>query len=133
MSQENLDAFKRGVDAANRRDVAALLEGVDPEVEWHAVLPMLGGDAIYRGHEGVREFLRDMWGTFAVTRFEFPEIRDLGDQVVAVGRFCARGKGSGAETDMPFGYVVEYKQGMAVRVRAYRDPAEALEAVGLRE
>jgi ketosteroid isomerase-like protein len=133
MSQQNVDAFKRGVAAANRRDVAALLEELDPEVEWHAVLPMLGGDAVYHGHEGVREFLREIWGTFAVSRLEFPEIRDLGDQVVAVGRICGRGKGSGAETDMPFGYVVEYKQGKAVRVRAYRDPNEALVAVGLSE
>ena len=70
---------------------------------------------------------------FAVSRLEFPEICDLGDQVVAVGRICGRGKGSGVEIDMPFGYVVEYKQGKAVQVRAYRDPNKTLVAVGLSE
>jgi ketosteroid isomerase-like protein len=98
-----------------------------PTCEW----PDCDHPAKHVHHEGVREFLREVWGMLAVSRFEFPEIRDLGDRVVAVGRFFGRGKGSGAETDMPFGYVVEYKQSMAVRVRAYRDPNEALEAVGL--
>jgi hypothetical protein len=84
MSQENVDAFNRGIDAANRRDLAALLEEVDPQVEWHAVLPMLGGDAVYRGHEGVREFLRDMWGAFAVTR-RVLAYRDPNDALEAAG------------------------------------------------
>jgi hypothetical protein len=35
MSQENVEAFKRGSDAVNRRDVEALLADVDPAVEWH--------------------------------------------------------------------------------------------------
>jgi uncharacterized protein with GYD domain len=35
MSQENLETFKRGLDAYNRRDIDALLEELDPEVEWH--------------------------------------------------------------------------------------------------
>ncbi len=33
MSEENVETVKRGVDAYNRRDVEALLEVLDPEVE----------------------------------------------------------------------------------------------------
>ena len=36
-------------------------------------------------------------------RLELPEIRDLGDRLVAIGRLRARGKASGAETESPFG------------------------------
>jgi hypothetical protein len=32
MSQSNVEAFKRTIEAANRQDVEALLEEVDPEV-----------------------------------------------------------------------------------------------------
>ncbi len=34
MSQEDVETFKRFVDAFNRRDVAAIVEVVDAEVEW---------------------------------------------------------------------------------------------------
>jgi hypothetical protein len=56
MSQENLEAFTRFADANNRRDVEAMLEEVDADVEWHsASLGSLRGEAaVYRGHEGVR-------------------------------------------------------------------------------
>ena len=33
MSQENVEAFKRGLEAGNRGDVEALLEELDAEVE----------------------------------------------------------------------------------------------------
>jgi hypothetical protein len=33
MSKENVEALKRAVEAATRRDVEALLEELDPEVE----------------------------------------------------------------------------------------------------
>jgi ketosteroid isomerase-like protein len=133
MSQENVEAFKRGIDAGNRQDVEGILAELDPEVEWHAALPILGGDAVYRGHDGVREFLPEVWAVLADPRFEFPEIRDLGDQVVGVGHFRGRGKGSGVVTETPFAYVVDFRGGKAIRVRSYLDPKEALDAAGLSE
>src|SRR5438874_13266305 len=45
MSQENVEAFKRGLEAGNRGDVKTLLEELDPEVEWHSALhALLGGN-----------------------------------------------------------------------------------------
>ena len=35
MSQENVEAVKRGVAAYNRGDYEALLAEFDPDVEWH--------------------------------------------------------------------------------------------------
>jgi ketosteroid isomerase-like protein len=133
MSEENVEAFKRALEAGNRGDVEALLAELDPKVEWHAALPMLGGEAVYRGHEGVREFLLDVWGVLADTEFKFPEIRDVGDQVVGLGHFRGRGKGSGVEVETPFAYVADFSGNKAIRVRAYLDPKEALEAAGLSE
>jgi uncharacterized protein len=133
MSREDVEAFKRAMDAGNRRDVEALLAELDPDVEWHAALPMLGGDAVYRGHDGVRKFLPEVWEVLADTELEFPEIRDAGDQVVALGHFRGRGKGSGVEAATPFGYVVDFRGGKAIRIRSYLDPKEALEAAGLEE
>jgi ketosteroid isomerase-like protein len=135
MSQENVEVFKRAFDAINRRDADALLSELDPEVEWHsAILMAMGGtQTVYRGHEGVREWLRDLYETLSEFQAEYAEIRDLGDRTVAIGRVRARGKASEAEIESPHGTVVEFKNGKGVRIRTYLDPKEALEAAGLRE
>jgi ketosteroid isomerase-like protein len=133
MSQENVEAFKRAIQAYNRRDIDAFLEEIDPEVEWHGALQaLLESEAtVYRGHEGVRQWVRDIDEALADIRLELPEIRDLGDRIVAIGRLLARGKASGAETESPFGCVVEWKNGKATRLLSFLSQAEALEAAGL--
>jgi ketosteroid isomerase-like protein len=135
MSQENVEMVKRGLDAYNRRDVEALVEVLDEEVVWHPALEvLLGGEAtVYRGHEGIREMLRNVDETLAEIQVEFSEIRDLGDQIVATGRIRTRGKESGAETESALGYVADFQNGKAIRIRTYLDPQEALEVAGLRE
>jgi ketosteroid isomerase-like protein len=135
MSQENVEAFRRAVDAGNRRDVEALIEELDPEVEWHPTLAVLvGGEAtVYRGREGARAAIRGLLEAFAEIHLEFPEIRDLDDRLVAIGRMRARGTESGAEAESPWAYLVQFKNGRPTSIRGYLDPKEALEAAGLRE
>jgi ketosteroid isomerase-like protein len=135
MSEENVQAFKRFADANNRRDVEALLAELDTEVEWQsAVLRSLGGETtVHRGHDGVREMLRDLYEAFSEFQVDFSEIRDLGDRVVAIGRWVTRGEESGVETAPPLASVVDFKNGKAIRVRSYLDPQDALEAAGLGE
>ena len=135
MSQENVRVFKRAIEAINRNDAEALLSELDPEVEFHsAILIAMGGkQALYRGHEGVREWLRDLYETLSEFQAEYPDIRDLGERTVAIGRVRARGTASEAEIESPHGTVVEFKNGKGIRIRTYLDPKEALEAAGLRE
>jgi ketosteroid isomerase-like protein len=136
LSEENVEAFRRAIEAANRQDVDAFLANCDPEVEWPrpAILMSLGGEAkVYRGHEGVREVLDDVFEVFAELQLELSEIRDLGDRIVAIGQLRPRGAESGAETVAELGYVVDFKNRKAVRMQTYLDPKEALEAAGLSE
>ena len=135
MSQENVEAFKRGLDAGNRGDVEALLEELDPEIEWHSALhALLGGEqTVFRGHDGVRAMIGDLYEAFGEIHIEISEIRDLGDRLVAIGRTRARGKASGAETETPLAMLAEVKNGKTISIRAYLDPDEALEAAGLSE
>jgi ketosteroid isomerase-like protein len=133
MSQENVELAYRGLDAYNRRDIEALLETLDPEVEWSPAFPvLLGGDgSAYLGHEGIREMFRDFDDVLDEIHVNYSEVRDLGDQVIAIGRIRTRGKASGAATESPFGSVTDFKEGKAVRVRTFLDPQKALEAAGL--
>ena len=135
MSQENVEAFTRGLEAGNRGDVETLLEVLDPEVAWHSALhALLGGEAtVYRGHAGVREMLRDLYEAFDEIEIEISEVRDLGDRLVAIGRTRTRGRESGAETETPLAFVTEIRNGKTISIQAYLDPRQALEAVGLSE
>ena len=135
MSQESVESFKRGLEAYTRRDAQALVKELDRTIEWHPALQvMLGGEAtVYRGHEGVRELLRDVDAALAEIHVEFSETRDPGDRVVAIGRVRTRGKASGAVTESPLGYVADFRNGKVTRIRTYLDPEEALEAAGLRD
>jgi ketosteroid isomerase-like protein len=135
MSEENVESFKRGTEAYNRRDVDALVKTLDPEVEWHsALLIPFGGEAtVSRGHDGVRELLAEVYETLAEIHLDYSEIRDLGDRVVGIGRIRTRGMQSGAVTELPFGTVTDMKNGRAIRIWTYLDPQETLEAAGLSE
>jgi ketosteroid isomerase-like protein len=133
MSRENLELFERGVAAYNERDVEALLDVLDPEVEWTpAVQQMFGAEpTVYRGHQEVREMLRELGETLSEIHVEFSDVRDPGDRVVAIGRIRTRGKASGVVTESPLGYVAEFKNGKATRLHTYLEPGEALKAAGL--
>ena len=135
MSERNVEVFKRGADAYNRRDVEALLEELHPEIEWRPLLPvLLGGEAaVYRGHEGARQGIRELEEAFAEIRAEPFEVRDLGERVLAIGHLRGRGKESGVETESAIAWLVDFADGKVVRIREYVDPDEALEAAGLSE
>jgi ketosteroid isomerase-like protein len=135
MSQENVEAFKRALEANNRGDVEAGLKELDPEVEWHpALVTSLEAEAtVYRGHDGVREWFRTVSEAFTERHTEVQEIRDLGDRIVAIGHIRMRGEASGADTESQIAFLVDYRDAKATRVRSYLDPKEALEAAGLSE
>ena len=136
MSQpDNVEQTRRGAAAYSRRDVEALLEDLDPEVEWYSALSVLisGKATIYRGHEGIREWFRELDEAFDEIHVEYSEIRDLDDRVIAFGSIRTRGRESGVETTSPLAMVSESRDGKAVRVRTYLDPDQALAAAGLSE
>jgi ketosteroid isomerase-like protein len=133
MSGENVEAFKRGIEAGNRRDMEAL--GRDSTLRWNGIRRSLW-------RSGARllsiEDTKASAGCFekrtrfsGKTRYEFLEIRDLGDRVLARGRARMRGKESGAETEAPISFLVEFETGKATRLQSFPDPKEALEAAGL--
>ena len=103
LSQENVDSFKRGLDAYNRRDLDALLEELDPDVEWHPALAVvLGGkQTVFRGHQGVRESIQEEDEALAEFQYEVSEIRDLGTRVLAIGRAAFAAKRAASRLTRP--------------------------------
>src|SRR6266511_799892 len=71
-------------------------------------------------------------GTWEDWREEIEEIRDLGTQVYVASTQRGRGKGSGIAVENRFGYLFEIRADKITRMTIYPDPAQALEAAGLR-
>jgi ketosteroid isomerase-like protein len=135
MSEENVEAFKRGLEAGNRGDIDGLLDELHPEIEWHSAMHVLigGQETVFRGHAGVRRMIGDLYETFAEVRFEMSEFRDLGDGVVAIGRQHTRGKASGVESEAPIAFVTKIRDGKTISLRAYRDREGPLADAGAPE
>jgi ketosteroid isomerase-like protein len=133
MSQENVEAFKRGISAMNSGDINRMLDVCDPNVVWRdAINVMFGGEAtMYRGHEQVREVFRDLYESFAEIDADYSDVRDLGERVLGLGHLRMLGKESGVETESPVAALTEWTNGKATRVLTYLDHAEALEDAGL--
>jgi ketosteroid isomerase-like protein len=132
MSQENLELARELLAALGKRDPAVLIAMSDPEVEWHSFFA-LSEEGVYRGHNGARRYMSDLEDAWEVGRAEVDGGLAIGDIAVLVGRIHYRGKGSGVESASPAGWMLKFRDGKLLCFRAFREPADALEAVGLSE
>jgi len=132
MSRENVEIARRGYEAWNAGDVDAMLAMFDPNLEYVSSGVFPGLEPVYRGHEGWLRFWREFRGTWDSLNIEVDELRDLGDRVVALLAFDATGR-DGIRVRRPLANVWTFRSARVTRLEAFGSPAEALEAVGLRE
>jgi ketosteroid isomerase-like protein len=126
----NVAVVKRAYDAFTRRDVEGLVATCAPDVEFHlptARLTRLG--LPYRGHDGVRTYVRDAARVWAELRLEPRAFHERDDLVVAVGRVYAWG--AGRVVDTPAAWVWQLRDGVVRRVDVYENASEALSAAGI--
>ena len=133
MSEENVEATRQLIEAFNRRDLAAMTESFDPEIEWAPIGPAAVERAVYRGRDEVSGGFAATWETWEVFELEEHEIRDLGDSVLWLGRAQLKGGASHLELDQEFAVRITMDGGKIVRIKGFRTWDEALEAAGLRE
>jgi ketosteroid isomerase-like protein len=131
MSQANLDLARTAVAAFNRRDVPALVELTTDDFQWVTWTGTVE-HTVYDGAEGLAAYFQDA-DVWEVLDLDAQEFRDLGDKVLVIGMFNARGGGSGAEIRAPYYSAFFVSEGKLARVLSFRTESEALEAVGLRE
>lgn len=132
MSEENVRIALALVDTWNRGDREAFLALWDEGAEFYPLRAQLEGGS-YRGHDGLERFMAEMTEQWDEVRFELEETRDAGEQLVAIGRFLARGQASGVDINVPLGVHMRARRGKIVYVRFFSEPAEALEVAGLRK
>jgi ketosteroid isomerase-like protein len=131
MSQADVQLARNAVAAFNRRDVAGLIEMTTDDFEWVTWTGTVEPTA-YHGAEGLARYFQDA-DVWEVLNLDAREFRDLGDRVLVVGTFHARGGGSGAEIHVPYYSAFFTSGGKLARVLSFRTEDEALRAAGPRE
>jgi ketosteroid isomerase-like protein len=131
MSQENIEIVRRSFETFNVRDVDGLLRLCAEDCEWRPLRAQLEG-IVYRGHEGVRQFVRDMDEDWEAFRIDPVELHEGRERVGVIGQVRALGQ-SGVEIDSLAGFVFELHEGRIRYITSHSDPNAALEAVGLSE
>jgi len=132
MSQENLEIVGLAHERLNEGDVEGLISLCDGDFELDMTARVLN-PKMYRGHEGIRAFYREVSDVWEEFRWEPLRFSEAADKVVVLLHSHGRGRGSGLEMARDAAMVWTVREDRAVSVRFYIDQAEAVEAAGLRE
>ena len=133
MSQENVELARQFARSWND-GIDAFLEYLDPDVEWRPTPegPLAG---VYRGHDGVRDYVGQLGEVLEGMRIEPLEVIEVDEErVITVDRWIGRGTKSGIEIVATWASLITLGPNKkVVRFETFTDKAQALEAVGLRE
>jgi ketosteroid isomerase-like protein len=142
MSEENVklarDVFlaaSRGgaLDALDQDALERAFKLFHPEIEIRED-PRFPEAGVFRGQNAVRSYFAQFTEQFDEFRFDFEDVLDAGgDRMVLLFHLHGRGKDSGAVFEERPAWVQTIRDGRVVRIEAYLDRADALEAAGLRE
>jgi hypothetical protein len=132
MSERNVELMRGMVEAYNARDADAAITYCDPHGEFRPLLSATVGGAVYHGHEGLRQWFRDLtdaWGD--EIRAEPEAYFDLGEHTLSFNMFRGRGRQSGAEVAMPVTLVARWRNDLLVYIKGYAERQDALRDLGV--
>jgi ketosteroid isomerase-like protein len=128
MSQEStspdlVELTRRQFEAANRRDIDAIVSRFLPEGVYDT---SPAGVGTYEGPAAIRAFIGEWWGAFEELAYEPEEVLELGHGVVlmVVGQ-SGRPANSTGRIERREAYVLEWAEDMIRRVTVYTDIDEA--------
>ena len=112
------------------RDVERVIELIDPEVEFTPMTSDFAGRTEpYRGHDGIREYFRDVALVWDDLRLTPDEYRVVGDSILVTGRVSARSAARIVAGST--GWVWRVREGRVVYGRVYASAADAARAAGV--
>jgi len=121
MAIDNVEIVRRGYRAFAEGGVEAILQFIDPEIEWHMSAAFTDEPHVFRGHDGVREvfrFFNDFIEELGADPHEFIE---AGDRVIVPVRMHGRLR----ETGQPVAYELVQvwlgRDGKAIRLVTFPD------------
>jgi ketosteroid isomerase-like protein len=130
MATTNESAALGFADAITNGERGAALAICHPEIVFRSMLGISGRS--YEGHDGIREYFRDIESAWAEWSVEVERAEEGSDgRVAIVMTMHARGKESGATVAERTAHVWTLADGKLLRNEHYREPDDALRALGL--
>ena len=130
MSDQNVDVVQSAYAAFGRGDIEALLDTLDPNVEWITPGPDdLPSAGTRRGREAVREFFATIGGLFEFLAFEPHTFIADGEHVVVLGRDRMKVKATGEVVEEAWAHHLTVRSGKTVAFREYIDTAATVAAL----
>jgi ketosteroid isomerase-like protein len=120
----DVDVVRRGFEAMNARDLAALMELVAEDMVAEVPTGFANAD-VYRGRDGFRlmaEQWLEPWSEFRAEPLGFIE---EGDAVIVPVHQTGTGRESGIEVDMDLAYLMRVRDGKLAEWRLCADADEA--------
>ena len=132
-SEQNIDRLRTGYETFSRTGEYDL-DHLAPDFELHQASSIIDTAGVFHGRDALRDVLRELQEAFEELSWEVEKLIEAPNgEIVVFVRARGRGRGSGVETDNHIAHVWTYRDDKAVRLVVYEEPADALEAVGLRE
>lgn len=120
--QGDVEVLRTAYDAFARRDLGAVLDALDPEIEWTIPEGARFAGGTHRGHvEALASILMAPHEDLDAFSTEPEEFLDCGPTVVVLG--CHRGSHDGRAFEIPFAHVWTLAGGLCTRCRSYVDTA----------
>jgi ketosteroid isomerase-like protein len=131
MSRDTVELALQAGELFSVRDVSALCELMDPDVEWVTLMGSQVEAVVYRGHAGVRKYFAVSADAWEYLRLEADQVIERGDQVVILGRAVGKGRASGVEVELPVAIQDRFRDGKIVFSKTWTDQDAALRDAGL--
>ena len=118
-------------DAVNRWDADAWIAVAHPDMTLSSSVLAQVEDATFRGHDGIRDYMRQLEEGLGRPRYEAEEVLESGDRVYGRMRVTASGPASGATLAIEVGLVATVRDGLIAAIDAFPDADEGLRAFGI--
>jgi ketosteroid isomerase-like protein len=123
--ESQIELTRRAIEAFNSNNAEAMIELGVLAFDWSgSIAPNKG---VYRGEEGVREFVDDQWSSFEELRIEPEEFLTRGRHVVVPITVHGRAR-DGLLVKATSAQLYTFEDGRPVRITLFQNRDEALEA-----
>jgi ketosteroid isomerase-like protein len=122
---EAAEVVRRGFELLAANDLDALVELCDPSIEFHDP-PEIPGSKLYRGPEGVKDWVRSAREASEDISFRIAGIEEEGEAVLVDTAVEMHGRASGAEVDWSFWTVWRVRDGLITYQHGYGQREDAL-------
>jgi ketosteroid isomerase-like protein len=123
----DIDVVRAVFEAFAERDVESVIARSHPDIEFSAVTgDHAGRTDPYRGHDGIRQYFRDISSVWDELRIVPGEFRRNGDTILVTGRVSARSPARIVAGST--GWIWRLANGLVTYARVYPSAADAMAA-----